>query len=134
MKTLKAQEKSIKATLCSFPKDRRMVVTVHEAFGYLAHAYDLTFVAPVGIDTDAETSAKDLANLITEIQTNGATALFVENIKSPALLEQLASETRFQIGGRLSFGVLSEWGLATSYSKMFESNLSTVLTALQTDQ
>ncbi len=134
VKKLKALDKSIRAAISALPKDRRVVVTAHDAFGYLAQAYDLTFLAPVGINTEAEPSAKDLANLITQIQTNRAAALFVENITSPVLIEQLASETGLQIGGRLFSDALSErGGPATSYLKMLKHNISTLLTALQTD-
>jgi len=118
--------------LSDLPENRRVVVTAHDAFGYLANAYDLTFLAPVGIDTEAEPSAKDLAMLIKQIKTNGAAALFVENITSPVLIEQLSAETGLRIGGRLFSDALSvRGGPATSYLKMFEHNLNTLLSALQ---
>ncbi len=118
--------------LSDLPENRRVVVTAHDAFGYLANAYDLTFLAPVGIDTEAEPSAKDLAILIKQIKTNGAAALFVENITSPVLIEQLSAETGLRIGGRLFSDALSvRGGPATSYLKMFEHNLNTLLSALQ---
>ena len=113
------------------PADRRTVVTAHDAFGYLEAAYGLTFLAPAGIDTDAEPSARELARLIDHLRQVKAGALFVENITSPALIEQIARETGIQIGGRLFSDALSErGGPATSYEKMFEHNLSTVIQAL----
>lgn len=113
------------------PADNRTVVTAHDAFGYLADAYDLTFLAPVGIDTEAEPSAKDLAKLIDHLKEAGAGALFVENITSPALIEQIERETGIEIGGRLFSDALSErGGPATSYEKMFEHNLGVLIQAL----
>ena len=113
------------------PADNRTVVTAHDAFGYLADAYDLTFLAPVGIDTEAEPSAKDLAKLIDHLKEAGAGALFVENITSPALIEQIERETGIEIGGRLFSDALSErGGPATSYEKMFEHNLGVLILAL----
>ena len=113
------------------PADRRTVVTAHDAFGYLADAYGLTFLAPVGIDTEAEPSAKDLAALIDHIKEAGAGGLFVENITSPALVQQIERETGIRIGRRLYSDALSErGGPATSYETMFEHNLDVLVQAL----
>jgi len=128
---LEALDATTKTKLAELPENRRTVVTAHDAFGYLAGAYGLTFLAPVGIDTEAEPSAKDLAVLIRQIKSEGVAALFVENITSPALIKQVSDETGIDIGGRLFSDALSErGGPATSYLAMFEHNLSTLLTAL----
>ena len=116
----------------SLPEDGRTVVTAHDAFGYLADSYGLNFLAPVGIDTEAEPSASELAALIAHLKETGAGALFVENITSPALIEQISKETGLKIGGRLFSDALSErGGPATSYVAMFEHNLGAIMTALQ---
>ena len=128
---LRALDASTKETLATLPLEKRTVVTAHDAFGYLAHAYDMTFLAPIGVDTEAEPSAKELAILIEQLKSDGAAALFVENITSPALVQQIADETGLSIGGRLFSDALSErGGPATSYLAMFKHNLNTLLTAL----
>jgi len=128
---LEALDAETKAKLAELPADRRTVVTAHDAFGYLADAYGLTFLAPVGIDTEAEPSAKELAVLIDQLKSEGVAALFVENITSPALVEQISDETGIEIGGRLFSDALSErGGPATSYLAMFQHNLGTLLEAL----
>lgn len=120
-----------KAKLNNLPAGQRTVVTAHDAFGYLEDAYGLTFLAPVGIDTEAEPSAKELAALVDHLKDAGAGALFVENITSPALVEQIARETGIKMGGRLYSDALSErGGPATSYEKMFEHNLNALIEAL----
>jgi len=120
------------AEIKKLPEGARTVVTAHDAFGYLANAYGLNFLAPVGIDTEAEPSAKELAKLIDHLKEVGAGAMFVENITSPALIEQISRETGIKIGGRLFSDALSErGGPATSYEKMFEHNLGTLISALQ---
>lgn len=128
---LEALDAETKAKLADLPAERRTVVTAHDAFGYLANAYGMNFLAPVGIDTEAEPSAKELAELIDQIKSEGAAALFVENITSPALVKQVADETGLEIGGRLFSDALSErGGPATSYLTMFQHNLATLLEAL----
>lgn len=128
---LKALHDKTVAALSGLPQDRRTVVTAHDAFGYLANAYGLTFLAPVGIDTEAEPSARDLATLIDQLKNQKVGALFVENVTNPDLVNQIARETGLKIGGRLFSDALSaKGGPATSYLKMFEHNLGTLVAAL----
>ena len=128
---LEALDAETRTKLAELPTDRRTVVTAHDAFGYLADAYDLTFLAPVGINTEAEPSARELAILIENLKKQGAGALFVENITSPALIQQISDETGITIGGRLFSDALSErGGPATSYMAMFQHNLGALIDAL----
>ena len=109
----------------ALPDGNKIVVTAHDAFGYLENAYGLTFLAPVGIDTDAEPSAKELAALIDYLNEVGAGALFVENIANDDLVAQIGRETGITIGGRIYSDALSVKGSpATSYLAMFEHNLN----------
>ena len=129
---LQALDASTKAALSALPGNKRTVVTAHDAFGYLADAYGLNFLAPVGIDTEAEPSAKEVAVLIEQLRDAQVAGLFVENITSPALIEQISAETGIEIGGRLFSDALSErGGPATSYLAMFKHNLNTLLDALK---
>ena len=129
---LNALDTETKAALAELGDDKRTVVTAHDAFGYLADAYGMNFLAPVGIDSEAEPSAQELAQLIAQLKEDGAAALFVENITSPALVQQISDETGLEIGGRLFSDALSErGGPATSYLAMFEHNLGTLLQALK---
>ena len=129
---LNALDAETKAALAELGDDKRTVVTAHDAFGYLADAYGMNFLAPVGIDSEAEPSAQELAQLIAQLKEDGAAALFVENITSPALVQQISDETGLEIGGRLFSDALSErGGPATSYLAMFEHNLGTLLKALK---
>lgn len=119
------------AEIGALPASNRTVVTAHDAFGYLGAAYGLTFLAPLGIDTDAEPSARELAELIAQIREVGAAALFVENVTSPDLVAQIGRETGLEIGGRLYSDALSvKGGPATSYLAMVEHNLTSIVTAL----
>ena len=119
------------ADIATLPEDKRIVVTAHDAFGYLADAYGLTFLAPQGIDTEAEPSAKELADLISFLNEQGAGALFVENITNADLIKQISRETGIKIGGRIYSDALSVKGSpATSYLAMFAHNLDLLTTTL----
>ena len=124
---LKALHAKTLAKINSLPIDRRTVVTAHDAFGYLADAYNLTFLAPQGIDTDAEPSAKAVADLIKQLKKQKVAALFVENITSPDLVNQIAKETGLSVGGRLFSDALSTTGgPATTYLSMFQHNIGVI--------
>jgi zinc/manganese transport system substrate-binding protein len=121
----------IRAAIAALPVDRWTIVTSHDAFGYFAAAYGLTFVAPQGVSTESEASAKDVAALITQIREAGITAVFVENIADPRLLDQVASETGAVIGGTLFSDALSgPDGPAPTYVAMMRNNLTQLTAAL----
>jgi zinc/manganese transport system substrate-binding protein len=128
---LGALDAEIRSALAALPADRRTIVTSHDSFAYFAAAYGLTFVSPQGISTEAEASARDVAALITQIREAGITAVFVENIADPRLLDQIASETGAKIGGTLFSDALSgPEGPAPTYIAMMRHNLTQLTTAL----
>jgi zinc transport system substrate-binding protein len=73
--------------------EQRQIVTSHAAFGHLAAAYDLEQIALTGIAPEAEPSARALEKLIDEVESAGATTVFVETLVSSDLAETIARET-----------------------------------------
>lgn len=121
----------IGSLLGALPEEQRTVVTAHDAFGYLAETFDMNFVAPVGISTESEASAADVAALITQIRDEGIDAVFVEAITDNRLLEQIANETGAAIGGTIYSDALSdESGPASTYIDMMRHNSKTLASAL----
>lgn len=115
----------------ALPDHRRSVVTGHDAFGYFEAQFDLRFMAPLGVNTEAEPSARELAALIRQIKEDKVGGLFVENITNPDLVAQIAEETGLEIGGHLYSDALSaRGGPATSYLAMMEHNIATLLATL----
>ncbi|EIJ33610.1 metal ABC transporter substrate-binding protein [Thiothrix nivea] len=127
-------EQLITDTLDKLPESRRKVVTSHDAFGYFADAYRLTFLAPQGISTETEATAKDVAALIEQIRAEKITAVFLENMMSPRLLEQIAAESGAKVGGTLYADALSPAdGEAGTYPKMMQHNIETLYQALKAE-
>ena len=130
-KQLVALDAWVKSELVQVPKEKRKVITSHDAFGYFASAYGLAFLAPVGISTDAEPSAKQVAALIRQIRKEKTTALFVENITNPRLIEQIGKETGVKPGGRLYSDALSKPGEpADTYLNMIRHNVTLLKAAM----
>lgn len=122
-KQLEATEADVKAAINAIPQEKRLVITSHDAFGYFERAYGLKFLAPEGISTDSEASAADIAKLIEQVREDKASAIFVENITNPRLIEQIASETGLAMGDELFSDALSKPGEgAGTYIEMMEHN------------
>jgi zinc/manganese transport system substrate-binding protein len=126
-----ALDGEIRTLFAAVPKDRRRLITSHDAFGYFARAYGLEMLAPVS-STGAEPSARDIAALIRQIREHGISALFVETITDPRLMEQIARETGAKVGGELYSDTLSQAdGPAASYLEMMRHNMRVIAAALK---
>lgn len=128
---LDALETEVKAAVARIPAERRKAITSHDAFGYFAKAYGIEFIAPQGVSTEAEASAKDVARIIRQIKAQKVPAVFLENITNPRLAEQIARESGAKIGGRLYSDALSATnGPAGTYIAMMKHNISQIEKAL----
>jgi len=128
---IEALDADIRRIVAGLPADRRTVVTSHDAFQYFGREYGLTFLAPQGLSTESEASARDVAHLIKQMREKRVSAVFVENITDSRLLEQIARETGATIGGTLYPGALSgPDGPAPTYLDMMRHNATTLAQAL----
>lgn len=124
-------EGEIRATVARIPADRRKAITSHDAFAYFAKAYGIAFVAPQGVSTEAEASARDVGRIIRQVKAQKISAVFLENISNPRLSEQIARESGARIGGRLYSDALSgSDGPAGTYIAMMKHNISVIEKAL----
>ncbi len=128
---LKTLDSEIRGIVAKLPAGSRTVVTSHDAFQYFGRDYGLAFVAPQGLGTDSEASAKDVARLVRQIRERGIRAVFIETIGDPRLLKRIADETGAVIGGTLYPGALSgPDGSAPTYLDMIRHNAMTLVRAL----
>jgi ABC-type Zn uptake system ZnuABC Zn-binding protein ZnuA len=87
------------ASIDQVPAEQRLLVTNHDAFTYFVDAYGLTFVGSIipGFDDNAEPSAAELDQLIADIKSSGAPAIFSESSISPKLAETIAAEAGVKV-------------------------------------
>lgn len=124
VKELQALDTWAKTQFAAIPPAGRKVITSHNAFGYFAAQYQIKFLAPQGISTDAQASAKSVAQLIKQIQREKIRAVFVENMSNPKLLAQLGKDAGVTIGPALYVDALSAaGGPADSYLKLMRHNV-----------
>lgn len=122
--TLLNLDAETKALFAKVPEGARKVITSHDAFGYFGAAYGVTFLAPAGLSSDDEPSAKTMAQLTSQIKQEGVKTVFLENMSSPRLVQQLAKDTGATLGGTLYADALSAAsGPASSYLLMMQQNI-----------
>ncbi|OZI33514.1 metal ABC transporter substrate-binding protein [Bordetella genomosp. 5] len=129
---IEALDAKTRATLGAIDPARRKIVSSHDAFGYFGDAYGVTFIPVEGLSTQSEPSAADVARIIAQVRKEQVPALFVENISSPRLVEQIARETGAKVGGTLYSDALSQPGQpGATYLGMFEWNVDQLAAALR---
>lgn len=128
---LAALDTQVKDAIARIPADKRRVITSHDAFGYFSAAYGLEFIAPQGVSTESEASAKDVAKIIRQIKAEKIPAVFMENISDPRLIQRIAKETNAKIGGTVFSDALSDdKGPAATYIDMMQNNIREFSAAL----
>lgn len=128
---LDALDREVKEQVAKISADRRRIITTHDAFGYFKAAYGVDFIAPQGVSTESEASAKDVAKIIAQIKKQKIPAVFLENVSDPRLLERIAAESGAKIGGTLySDALTDEKGKAPTYIEMMKHNIRTLSAAL----
>lgn len=128
---LDALDREVREAIAKIPEGRRKVISTHGAFGYFAAAYGIEFIAPVGVSTESEASARDVAKIITQIRAARIPAVFLENISDPRLMSRISAETGAKVGGTLySDSLTGEKGDSPTYIAMVRHNIKALTSAL----
>jgi len=128
---LDALDREVRDALAKIPAEKRRVISTHNAFGYFAAEYGIQFIAPLGVSTETEPSARDIAAIITQLRTQKIPAVFLENISDDRLIRRIAAETGAKVGGTLiSDGLTGEKGPAPTYIDMVRHNIKALTSAL----
>ncbi len=125
----------VREILSAVPAEKRVLITDHEAYNYLADAYDFEVAGVVipGGSTDAEPSSQELANLVKVVQEDKVSAIFSNNTVNPRLVEAVANE----VGSDLKVVQLFEGSVgpegsgADTYATMMLTNAQRIADALK---
>ncbi len=118
----------------TIPVDKRLLVTNHESLGYFADRYGFQVVGAVmpSVSSGASPSARTMADLVNQISTSGAKAIFLEVGANPELAEQIASETGAQVVTDLYTHSFSEsGGPVSSYLELMQYDTLLIVEALK---
>ena len=127
LKDLKAWAKQEVATL---PREKRKLVTSHDAFQYFASDFGFKIYAIQGVDTEDEPSSKKITDLIRTIKEEGVKAVFFESIENPKVVTEITKETGANVRGELYADGLGEKE-ASTYADMMRHNITTIVDGLK---
>ena len=127
---LETLQKWTKAKLAELPRDRRKLVTSHDAFQYFARENGFTIYAIEGISSGDQPSSKKVAEIIGVIRAQQVKAIFPESLENPKVLKEITSETGAKVGSELYADGLGE-GPAATYEGMYRHNVSAIVEALK---
>ena len=141
-KSLREIDQWAKAVIGQIPKDKRVLITSHDAFQYFGKYFQIEVVALQGINTNVEAGLSDRARFTSTIRKYQSPALFVESSVNPKALQEIARETGAVIGGTLfsdALGPVEQWAITTSGKKystgtwqgMMIHNIQTIEVALK---
>lgn len=125
-----------KAMLEQIPKEKRILITGHDAFQYFAQAYDFEVVGLQGISTESQVGSQDIQKLIDFIVDKKIPAIFIETstpIRNVRALQEGVQQKGFnvEIGGELFSDALGSAGTPeATYLGMIQKNISTIHAAL----
>lgn len=131
LEKLETLDREVREAVARIPLERRKVISTHDAFGYFSAEYGIQFIAPLGVSTETEPSARDIAAIIGQIKAQKIPAVFLENISDDRLIRRIAAETGAKVGGILiSDGLTGEKGAAPTYIDMVRHNIKALTSAL----
>jgi zinc transport system substrate-binding protein len=102
---------------------RREFVTTHQAFGYLADAYDLTEIGINGINPDGEASPARIAEVHRLAREHGVTTIFFETLTSPAVAEAIAGDLGLKTAVLDPLEGVTENSPGEDYASIMRANL-----------
>jgi zinc/manganese transport system substrate-binding protein len=128
---LDALDREVQQAVKQIPESHRKVISTHDAFGFFEARYGIEFIAPLGVSTESEASARDVAGIITQVKAAHIPAVFLERVSDPRLMRRISAETGAKIGGTLySDSLTGEKGDAPTYIDMVRHNIRTLTSAL----
>jgi manganese/zinc/iron transport system substrate-binding protein len=136
LEKLKALSDYARQAMASIPEKQRVLVTAHDAFGYLGRAYKIEVMGIQGLSTESEAGLKDINRIVDELVRRQIPAVFVESSVSDknvkALIEGAASRGHtVKIGGELYSDAMGPSGTYEgSYIGMIDHNVTVITRAL----
>ncbi len=125
-----------KQTLSSIPKERRVLITAHDAFNYFGRAYDIDVRGIQGISTESEAGVADINKLVDFLVARKIPAIFIESSVSDKNIKALVegSQSRghaVRIGGQLFSDAMGKPGsYEGTYLGMIDHNVTIITRAL----
>ena len=139
--SLAALHEAARTKLATIPKERRVLITSHDAYGYFGNAYDIEVRGLQGISTESEAGIQGINGAVDFIIQRKIPAVFVESSVSPKTIERVQADCRargfeVKIGGELFSDAMGAPGqhppyAVETYEGMVRYNVDTIVAALK---
>jgi ABC-type Zn uptake system ZnuABC Zn-binding protein ZnuA len=123
-------QKWARQRIAELSRDKRKLVTSHDALQYFAKEYGFTVHPVEGLTPSEQPASRQVAELLTTIKNQRVKAVFSEDTVNPKVLKQITAETGAVMGGQLWVDGLGT-GEAATYAGMFKHNVNTIVEALK---
>ncbi|HEX2724223.1 MAG TPA: zinc ABC transporter substrate-binding protein [Beijerinckiaceae bacterium] len=126
----------VKRVLASIPKDKRILLTAHDAFNYFSRAYDIEVIGIQGVSTESEAGLKKIEEVVDLVVSRKLPSIFVESSVSDrnvqAVIEGAARRGhKLTIGAELFSDAMGPPGsYEGTYVGMIDHNATTITRAL----
>lgn len=123
-------------TLATIPENRRVLITAHDAFGYLGRAYGIEVRGIQGLSTESEAGVRDIENLVSFLIERQIPAIFIESSVPDRNVRAVIEGARarghqVRVGGELFSDAMGKAGTHEgTYVGMIEHNVNTITRAL----
>ena len=123
--------------LADIPKEQRVLVTAHDAFGYFGRMHDLKVIGLQGLSTDGEIGVSDIQKTIDIIKKYHVPAVFVESSINESSIQAVIEGAKSDgmdvtLGGELFSDAMGEAGTEEgTYLGMYRHNMETIYRALK---
>ena len=126
----------VRQVIATIPREQRVLVTAHDAFGYFSRAYDIPVASAQGVSTESEAGVDDINKLFDMVVAKRIPAIFVESSVNPkniqAVLEGTAQKGhKVAVGGELFSDAMGKSNTYEgTYIGMIDHNATTIARAL----
>lgn len=119
-------DKWMRKEIAKIPKERRMLATAHDAFGYFCKDYQFEAFPVLGVNREQAPGAKELAELIADLKKHHVAAIFPEKESNPKILATLTKDT----GIALAESLIADGTTVDTYQEMMKHNVNAIVKAL----
>lgn len=131
---IRAIDARLKQAISAIPPDQRYIVSCEGAFSYIARDYGLKEVYIWPVNAEQQATPKQVERVINTVKANQIPAVFCESTVSNEAQLQVAKETGAEFAGVFYVDSLSPPdGPATTYLKLLEYNVNTLINGLQSN-
>jgi manganese/zinc/iron transport system substrate-binding protein len=126
----------VKRVLATIPKDKRILLTAHDAFSYFARAYDIEVIGIQGVSTESEAGLKTIEDTVELVVSRKLPSIFVESSVSDRNVKAVVEGTARRghtlvIGAELFSDAMGAPGTYEgTYLGMIDHNATTITRAL----